>query len=135
MSIASFNKDRLVMLSSLPSKNVETLSLPRYVASAYEPTQYDTETERAQAAQNNRQNLSVTERIMAERDVKRASIATQNLDETPADEHSCVNAFFEGTSIKKPCEESAFSDNVPNPLREKLLTNFTVDAKLFYFKH
>jgi hypothetical protein len=133
---STFDTDRLVFLQaqSNPISSGEYRQ-PPFRSGAFEESRYLSSTERAENARQNVQRTSVVDRIADEKFEKKNTLSQQNMMDTLSkDERVCVNNFFEGTSIKQKCD-SIISDSIPNPLRRRLLTNFTMDAKLRYFKH
>ncbi len=129
---ALFNKDRLVFLQAQdPIKN-DRYGVPLRAGAMEE---YDSSTKKAENRRNLEESTSVAERIINEKFEKIESMNNQNTLVNPEDERSCMDSFYEGTSIKEKCKDKPTSDSIPNPLRRRLLTNFTMDANLYYFKH
>ena len=123
--MAHFNKERLVMLQSHPVRD-NLYRRPPYVAGAFE--EYRTEQEQADDTRKVAEVPDVAQRILADRFDKIASknALTAHTD-ILQDERLCLDSFFEGTNIKKPCAQKPFSDSIVNPLRRR-------NNELMYFK-
>ena len=134
--MAHFNKDRLVFLQAQAAAvNPLTSSSYGVPIRGGAVEEYDSLTEKAEKRRNFDNTTSIADRIVNDRFEKIEAVNNQNMVADPEDERSCMDTFYDGTSIKEKCKEKPTSDSIPNPLRRRLLTNFTMDANLYYFKH
>eukprot|EP00949_MAST-11_sp_MAST-11-sp1_P001118 g1118.t1 len=116
-----FDKERLVLLERQQSMahpiRDNLYRRPPYVSAAFE--EYRTEQERAS---DNRETVEVPDvagRILSDRFDKIARSSAPSMIDATKDEQVCIDTFFSGTAIKKPCAQTPFSDSIVNPLRRR----------------
>lgn len=117
MSAASFDRERLEMVKPSTGNPVRDSAYrrPPYTSAAFE----EYRSQHQKADENRRDIPDVAARITDEKFSNVAFRTEPMAIGAPQDERKCIDQFFEGTSIKKPCAEKPFVDNLPNPLRRR----------------